>query len=478
MPDDTNLPTPEGSDLPMIVDANMPPALRLWLDDRMFNRARLIASYIAKAEGVTPRHLIGKPEACFAVVEIALTWRMSPSAVARCTYQTPGGQLGYYGALCQAVLENSGKLDGGVEYEHYGPWEKVQGKFEYVTNDKGNRVPRQGWKEADEAGVGVIVRAQIKGEVNKRELRFDLRQAHPRNSTLWATDPMTQIKYTSCRRFATSVAPGIFMGIPFDWEGESHMVDVTPRPQREDYVERTGAAGSEPATEQQSGDTATAAEPAKAKTQREQYEVVDAEGEVQRFSSAAKATSAFEKLLEQAAARGGQALEDLWEANGLLLSQLRETNKGKTADALVETYRQQIDEVDKQARAAADARANGKKAETSTAAQNVNQPREQAEPAKPKEEPKREEPKAAAKPAGVPWTWKHSGYLDNPTSPLSGGGRMRYVSWISDMLREMPENEVEAFLVAQAKEISFYREKLPDDHRKLSEIARGRGFSL
>jgi hypothetical protein len=63
------------------------------------------------------------------VVSRALTWRLDPYAVAQATYQTPNGQVGYYGSLCQAIIENSGRLDpsyGGVKYEHVGDWNKLR----------------------------------------------------------------------------------------------------------------------------------------------------------------------------------------------------------------------------------------------------------------------------------------------------------------------------------------------------------------
>ncbi|KKK50975.1 hypothetical protein LCGC14_3119640, partial [marine sediment metagenome] len=88
---------------------------------------------------------------------------------------------------------------------------------------------------------------QIVGEPEEREWSFDLVQAFPRNSTLWATDPKTQICYTAVRRFANVAAPGILMGVPFDredWAESSpeHAKDITPpRPQRDDFTAADGS---------------------------------------------------------------------------------------------------------------------------------------------------------------------------------------------------------------------------------------------
>jgi hypothetical protein len=98
------------------------------------------------------------------------------------------------------------------------------------------------WNPEHEAGLGVMVRAQVKGEAKPRELPVLLIQAFPRNSTLWATDPMTQLGYLAVRRFANSAAPGIFLGLPFDREDEDAAMmarDVNPRPARADFAPDT-----------------------------------------------------------------------------------------------------------------------------------------------------------------------------------------------------------------------------------------------
>jgi hypothetical protein len=223
-------PAPLGD--PLASMGSLPVSLQIFFNDQLFDRCKAVAQYIAKAEGVAPRHLIGKPEACFAVISRALSWRLDPYAVAQATYQTPGGSVGFYGSLCQAIIENSGRLIGGVRFEHYGAWEKLRGKFKIITNDKGGKYAAADWRPEDEIGLGVNVSAQMRGEDERRSMRFDLVQAFPRNSTLWATDPRTQIMYTAVRRFATSTVPALFMGVPFDREDlgdwASGLQDVTP----------------------------------------------------------------------------------------------------------------------------------------------------------------------------------------------------------------------------------------------------------
>ena len=168
----------EGNDMNDIVEAAtapnaMPLALALYFDERMFAAAERTAVKLSKAQGFVPRHLLGNTEACFAVVTRSFAWRMDPFEVARKTYQTPGGGIGFEGKLVQAVIENSGRLQpGGVTFEHYGDWSKVQGRFAMREgkreDEHGNKVkyaaPAWTDEDAKAGGCGVIVRATLRGE--------------------------------------------------------------------------------------------------------------------------------------------------------------------------------------------------------------------------------------------------------------------------------------------------------------------------
>lgn len=230
------------SGLPSLM--KMSPGLALFFNDAVYARCKAIASHMAKAEGMMPRHLIGKPEACFAVISRAITWNLDPYSVAMATYQTPGGSIGYAGTLIQAILENSGGLDGGVKFEHGGDWSKVQGKFKIETSPKGGKYPVPLWGQKEAEGLYVIVSAKVKGELEPRTLKFELNEAFPLNSPLWATAPNRQICYTACRAFGNLATPALLMGVPFDVDptnfyGEP-MQDVTPpRPAKSDFVRKT-----------------------------------------------------------------------------------------------------------------------------------------------------------------------------------------------------------------------------------------------
>ena len=225
--------------------SGMPAGLAVLFDDRLYERVKQVAFLMSKAEGLTPPHLIGKSEACFSVVTRAITWKLDPNSVAASTYSTPGGRVGFEGKLVQAILENSGKLHGNVKYELIGDWSNINGNFEIRKSEKGKEFAVPKWTRVDarKGGCGVIVSANVRGEAEPRTLTFMLETCFPLNSTLWATRPDQQIKYTACRAFANTVAPGIMMGVPFDNDvaagvsGEA-IRDITPdRPDRSDFKE-------------------------------------------------------------------------------------------------------------------------------------------------------------------------------------------------------------------------------------------------
>jgi len=199
-----------------LIGGEVSPAMAIMLDDRLFDRARLWAKYLSEAKGFVPANLEGKVAGCFAVVVTAITWKLNPFMVAKSTYQTPGGGVGYEGKLVQAIIENSGKIVGGVEFQHYGDWDKLTGRFEITKEPDKKPYPKRLWDVTEAKGLGVIVSAQVKGETKKRTWDFKLVQAFPLNSTLWATDPKTQICYTAVRRFGNVVVPGLLMGVPFN----------------------------------------------------------------------------------------------------------------------------------------------------------------------------------------------------------------------------------------------------------------------
>lgn len=439
MPEGTGLPIPQG----------MPPAMALWFDDKLFNRARLIAKYLSEAKGFVPPHLLGKPQACFAVVERSLTWRLSPYAVAASTYETPGGKVGYEGKLCQAILENSGRLVGPVKYEHYGDWSKVQGKFEIKNGNNNKPYPHRTWGPTDAKGLGVIVRAQVRGEPAPREWSFELIQAFPLNSTLWATDPKTQICYTAVRRFGSVAAPGLFMGVPFDRndyddDPADNARDVTP-PTR---PTRNGKSHAEP-------EAARAAE-------AETFELISADGEIVAYTDPAAWAAAFIKILE--AAPDEIAVEDIWKTNSpTQLETLRGlgTVGDKLAQEIGAAYGSALDSK----RAAGRKQPAQKKAEPQAAKAAEPDKRPEPEP-----EPEQEQEQDASD--DVQLLEDGGGEAEQAAQPDEG--EALYTELYSELMGINEAAKIHAWNTDRSEHMRLLKDRWPDRHRKLFEAANTR----
>ena len=255
-----------------------PGALEIMFDERLFAQASKVATMMAGARGIIPKHLVGCQEACFAVVVTAMTTGLNPYAVAGATYQTPASKVGFEGKLVIAILEASGRFeDDRIKFEHFGPWEQVQGKFENAeskTKDaEGNTkyYPKRKWTHQDAHGCGVRVSGRIKGETEERVYELLLTQCYPLNSTLWATDPKTQICYRAARGFGNIAAPSIMMGIPGDI-GEPVAIGG------DDAIDITGAGEGPQLAERPAPGSSKVIE-----ADREIWEVITAEGEVVEF---------------------------------------------------------------------------------------------------------------------------------------------------------------------------------------------------
>lgn len=185
----------------------------LILDPRHLQQMMAFAELMASATVAVPQHLRGKPGDCLAVVMQATQWGMNPFAVAQKTHVSQGGALGYEGQLVSAVISGSGALEGDPTYEFIGDWNKVLGKVEERKSEKGGKYYAATYTKSDEAGLGVMVRATLRGERAPRELQVMMSQAYPRFSTQWATDPKQQICMLAIRKFTRLHKPGVLLGV-------------------------------------------------------------------------------------------------------------------------------------------------------------------------------------------------------------------------------------------------------------------------
>ena len=85
---------------------------------------------------------------------------MNPFAVAQKTFIV-SGVLGYEAQLVNAVISTRGPLVDRINYDWFGPWEKVIGKFDIRKGIKG--VSHSRWRPADEEGIGIRVWATLRG---------------------------------------------------------------------------------------------------------------------------------------------------------------------------------------------------------------------------------------------------------------------------------------------------------------------------
>ena len=306
MPDD--LTTLSGSSqignlMPELGTRGLPPSLQILLNEGLYERVKQLAGVMSRARGFTPAHLIDKAEACFAIINMSMDWKLSPHFVARHTYQTPGGAIGHDGVLVQAILEQSGRFIGSPVLEYRGDWQTLTGKFEVKTSAKGNSFVAPTWKAADATGLGIIVRWRVRGEEAPRvwpgeSEPFWLTQCYPLNSPLWATDPKTQIGYLAIRRFANLTSPGILGAASFDHDelldASERAIDIT-EPRREDF------------TQQRQVEPEPEPEP--------QFAVIDLDGVEHLYQTVEGAEKALTLVLQAAAARGSEALAGMWEAN-------------------------------------------------------------------------------------------------------------------------------------------------------------------
>jgi len=210
-------------------------ALNLF-DWQTLKAAYKLASIMATAKGFVPAAFEGKPGPCMGALCIAHTWAMNPFLV-MAGMATVHDKLVLEGKLVQAAVETSSLMVGRLTFKFYGDWKRIQGKFKLVESQKARdesgqpkRYPVAAWRVEDEQGLGVTVSGMLKGESEPATLDVDLLSCHPRNSTIWATDPQQQIIYTATRRWARRHTPQIMLGVyTRDELEEGAVIDVTPR---------------------------------------------------------------------------------------------------------------------------------------------------------------------------------------------------------------------------------------------------------
>ena len=245
--------------------------------DRIIQFAELMAS----GRCTVPKDYQDNPGDCLALSLQAQAWGMNPFTVAQKSFVIKG-KLGYEAQLVNAVITRHAPITGRPQFHYSDGWEQVLGKFKIVQGQNGPySVPD--WQPKDEEGLWCEVSATVIGEDEPRVTRMMLVQAHPRQSTQWATDPKQQLSYACMKRWARLHCPDVILGIYTTEEietRESHEKDVTPlkavlSQQDESLTERkaTDSPSARTATDLADGEELTGTESTPENTPKEHTEV-------------------------------------------------------------------------------------------------------------------------------------------------------------------------------------------------------------
>lgn len=155
------------------------------LDAHSMDSMMRVAELMASGRSTIPAHLQKSPADCMAVVMQALQWGMNPFAVAQKTHLV-SGHLGYEAQLVNAVIQQSGSIDGRFHYEYRGNPGSV------------------------ECRVGAIIRGE--DEITWGEW-LNENKVTTKNSPLWKTNPRQQLGYLQVKNWARLYCPGAILGV-------------------------------------------------------------------------------------------------------------------------------------------------------------------------------------------------------------------------------------------------------------------------
>ena len=191
----------------------------LLMNDASMDKLERLADLMASGKATVPLHLKGSKGDCFAICLQSMQWGVNPFMAAQKTHLI-NGTLGYESQLVAAVINSSGIVTDRFNFNWFGNWEKIVGRFKQVeskTKKDDNGFPKKyivpDWNIADEQGLGVEVWATLRGESQPRKLTLLMTQARTRNSTLWTEDPKQQLAYLAQKRWARLYAPDVILGV-------------------------------------------------------------------------------------------------------------------------------------------------------------------------------------------------------------------------------------------------------------------------
>jgi hypothetical protein len=196
------------------------------------------AELMASGKTMLPEHLQGKPADCMAVAIQAASWGMNPFVVAQKTHLV-NGTLGYEAQLVNAVISSSRAIVGRFHYRAIGDWSKWKYQGRKITKNGRNNstysVDAHGG--INENGLGVQCGAILAGD---EEITWDdilyIEHIDIRNSPLWKSRPLQQMKYLAVKYWGRIYAPEVLLGVytPDELASEPEPVpreekDITPK---------------------------------------------------------------------------------------------------------------------------------------------------------------------------------------------------------------------------------------------------------
>lgn len=195
-------------------------------DPGLNDRVNQMITQYANSPSV-PKHAKGNMVLMNWVLEMHLSTRIPPMALINGTFDPGGGMVGMTAQLCLTILQATGTMIGEPQYELVGDWNKVRGKHKVVEGEKDGKKYKfaaADYTPKDEQGLGMRVTIQW-ADMDKpitypQSVLEDgtpdaywMRDCYPRNSTIWATDPLQQMKYFSLRRVARTARPAALNGM-------------------------------------------------------------------------------------------------------------------------------------------------------------------------------------------------------------------------------------------------------------------------
>jgi hypothetical protein len=154
-------------------------------DPILMERVNALAVIMASGKVTTPKHLQENVGDCAAVIMQSMQWGMSHVAVAQKTHLI-NGALGYEAQLVNAVIMESGAIDGHFHYEFQG----------------------------DGASLACRVGARVRGssDITWGEW-LKSSEVTTKNSPLWKSNPKQQMGYLQVKNWARLYFPGAILGV-------------------------------------------------------------------------------------------------------------------------------------------------------------------------------------------------------------------------------------------------------------------------